>query len=224
MINEINNGDKGSIVREVINAMIRKLNEKEASNTDYQALVNKPTINGVALEKDVSLEKLKILKTIDIKLAENNKSFYTKDDITKLISDSYSNIANGFTKYIIVSALPSIEEAEENIFYLIKRTNTSNKTNQYYKYIFLKDTSSFEQIGDESVAQEYTCRDLQGTKDGKNMEFKSDKYILGTSRVYVNGVRFFAGKGYKEADDTTISLSNYIPKDVDELIIEAIFN
>lgn len=48
--------------------------------------------------------------------------------------------------------------------------------------------------------------------------------MLGTSRVYVNGVRYFKDISYKEVDDTTITFGTYAPKIDDVLMIESILS
>ena len=68
-------------------------------------------------------------------------------------------------------------------------------------------------------------QELLGTKDEKNQTFTCrNPYMLGTSRVYVNGVRYFKDISYKEVDDTTITFGTYAPKSDDVLMIESILS
>lgn len=68
-------------------------------------------------------------------------------------------------------------------------------------------------------------QELLGTKDEKNRTFTCrTPYMLGTSRVYVNGVRYFKDISYKEVDDTTITFGTYAPKSDDVLMIESILS
>ena len=68
-------------------------------------------------------------------------------------------------------------------------------------------------------------QELLGTKDEKNRTFTCrNPYMLGTSRVYVNGVRYFKDISYKEVDDTTITFGTYAPKSDDVLMIESILS
>ena len=68
-------------------------------------------------------------------------------------------------------------------------------------------------------------QELLGTKDEKNRTFTCrSPYMLGTSRVYVNGVRYFKDISYKEVDDTTITFGTYAPKSDDVLMIESILS
>lgn len=68
-------------------------------------------------------------------------------------------------------------------------------------------------------------QELLGTKDASNRTFTCrNPYMLGTSRVYVNGVRYFKDISYKEVDDTTITFETYAPKSDDVLMIESILS
>ena len=68
-------------------------------------------------------------------------------------------------------------------------------------------------------------QELLGTKDESNKTFTCrNPYMLGTSRVYVNGVRYFKDISYKEVDDTTITFGTYAPKSDDVLMIESILS
>ena len=68
-------------------------------------------------------------------------------------------------------------------------------------------------------------QELLGTKDASNKTFTCrNPYMLGTSRVYVNGVRYFKDISYKEVDDTTITFGTYAPKSDDVLMIESILS
>lgn len=68
-------------------------------------------------------------------------------------------------------------------------------------------------------------QELLGTKDASNRTFTCrNPYMLGTSRVYVNGVRYFKDISYKEVDDTTITFGTYAPKSDDVLMIESILS
>ena len=66
-------------------------------------------------------------------------------------------------------------------------------------------------------------KSLIGDKNGGNDTFTCDKYILGSSRVYVNKIPQFLGRHFEELNNTSIRFFEYLPEGQDELLIEAIF-
>lgn len=223
------------------NTMINAVDEKTAKTTLIRVESNKSyVISNEALKTtyiDVDFydnDKKLITSTKNY----NQKPFITPYDCYYISITLYDNTIDNNSKINFGDGskvqIEQNDVATEIEPYVIKIQNNKKDiaSTLLYKAIidYVGDTDNsvvnIKWVKDHfNSALEYTCRELQGIKDGKNMEFKSDnRYILGTSRVYVNGVRFFAGKNYTETDDATITLSSYIPKDVDELIIEAIFN
>ena len=103
----------------------------------------------------------------------------------------------------------------------------------------LTGTDMFVRVYDQSAMEDKKIRlslfnqdnaqlktqELLGTKDASNRTFTCrNPYMLGTSRVYVNGVRYFKDISYKEVDDTTITFGTYAPKSDDVLMIESILS
>ena len=63
---------------------------------------------------------------------------------------------------------------------------------------------------------------LIGEQDGVNKHFTTEKdFIIGTSQLYVNGIRFFINIDYEEMK-SEIGFLVYLPKETDILIFEAV--
>lgn len=72
--------------------------------------------------------------------------------------------------------------------------------------------------------QSFEIEELEGKRDGRSSLFTTSRpYVLGTSSVWLNGVRLFAGRSYTEVDTNTINFEDYIPKDDDDILLEAVF-
>lgn len=63
---------------------------------------------------------------------------------------------------------------------------------------------------------------LIGEQDGVNKHFTTEKdFIIGTSQLYVNGIRLFINIDYEEMK-SEIGFLVYLPKETDILIFEAV--
>ena len=65
--------------------------------------------------------------------------------------------------------------------------------------------------------------ELTGGQDGINLEFTTAKsYTLGSSELYVNGVRLFIGLDYYELDEENIQFESIIPEPEDVIVFECV--
>lgn len=71
----------------------------------------------------------------------------------------------------------------------------------------------------------YSYELLSSQADGRNTLFKtSKKFVAGSTRVYLNGQRYFAGISYTEENDNeSIRVQDELPDRNDIFVIEAIF-
>ncbi len=65
--------------------------------------------------------------------------------------------------------------------------------------------------------------ELTGRQDGSNVKFITAKsYILGSSELYVNGIRLFIGLDYLERDQDNIEFKSIIPEHEDVIVFECV--
>ena len=68
-----------------------------------------------------------------------------------------------------------------------------------------------------------TIRPLIGEQDGVNTHFTTEKdFIIGTSQLYVNGIRLFIGLDYLELDQNNIEFISIIPEPEDVIVFECV--
>jgi hypothetical protein len=105
-------------------------------NGSYTALTDKPKINNITIDGELSLDDLGIQKSGD---------YTTSDDVNKAIGDALEGITG--IDFKIVESLP--ETGEKGIIYLV--SNNGKDLNIYDEYIWLSDSSSFEKIGSTDI-------------------------------------------------------------------------
>lgn len=143
-------------------------------------------------------------------------------DITKESKDTA--VSQYLAKKIYNTLLGKIEAAEKKI------------PSDYLTNESLKDTATQEDLAklrkdleadiDEvmQARQIYSAEQLVGA-DGRNTVFvTSKKYVSGSTRVYLNGQRYFNGISYNEQNDNkTIKITDTLPEKDDIIVVEAIF-
>ena len=64
---------------------------------------------------------------------------------------------------------------------------------------------------------------VSGEQDGSNKDFTTDRtFILGSTSVYVDRLRYFKDLDYEETSDTTFSFISFAPKLEEEIILEGV--
>ena len=64
---------------------------------------------------------------------------------------------------------------------------------------------------------------LIGEQDGSNVNFTTaESYTLGSSELYVNGIRLFIGLDYLELDQDNIEFKSIIPEPEDVIVFECV--
>lgn len=213
MIEEIKNKEKGLSVREKLNELISQVNKGISANTDYGVLSNKPAINDVKLEGNLTLEQLGILAKIKEAIQENNKEYYTKDEVTQLIDDTLKQLSGSdvtkedLEEYLLKSSFEEFQkEVEEKI-------SKKNKQKEFKKCdIISKERTVTGYLRDSDTQRVY------------NFEKES-------SSIYLNGVRYFPEDWRYDrtsgeirfmvlgSDENLLSL-----KETDSLYLEAYFD
>jgi hypothetical protein len=62
---------------------------------------------------------------------------------------------------------------------------------------------------------------LSGDQDGVNTTFTTPKsFVLGSTKVYINGLVYILGVDYTETDSSTIELTTFVPFSTDQLFVE----
>lgn len=138
--------------------------------TDYEWLENKPSINGVTLVNDLTLDDLSIqpkgdyanksdipTKTSDL---ENNSNFATVSDIPQLLSQLENDLGYQTLTDVmgIIASIPQFklevvdtlpETGEKMTLYLV--SNGSDYGDVYYEFIWIEQTTSYELIGSTAI-------------------------------------------------------------------------
>lgn len=91
-IQEISNRERGLSVREKLNMIIRLLNEEDRQITDYTSLRNLPSINERKLKGSLSLADIGVDDLIERKIADNNREYFTAEEVRRLIAETFNNL------------------------------------------------------------------------------------------------------------------------------------
>lgn len=91
-IAEIQNGERGLSVREKLNTLIRLMNESVREIEDYEALRNLPSINERKLKGNLSLADIGVTELIDRKISDNNREYFTAEEVRALMTDTINNL------------------------------------------------------------------------------------------------------------------------------------
>ncbi len=219
----------------------------------YNDLNDRPTINGRELHQGSTLDELDIQpkgnylpdtaldnyydKDSTFSKNEIVLSYATKDDISnkvdkvidhRLISDTELNkLASDITPL-------QLTNKENELKSILVRKNTSELI---VAPSFNGESKEYIRLYNETTEKEYKIKlatlfnsassvleAKRLTRDKETENFICPKYLLGTSSVYVNGVKYFRGQGYQEVNDTSIAFNSYIPElSNDTLMIEAVW-
>lgn len=92
----------------------------------------------------------------------------------------------------------------------------------YQKAMSAKIAAIEEQLKVLTTA-ERTVITLSGDKNGKNVEFTTDeKFASGTSRLYINGIRYVPGTDYLEVEGGKVILLTHVPASSDVMVFVAV--
>ena len=125
-------------------------------SSDYDSLDDKPTINGVTIEGDLTTELLNIpvgnIEELRTNIKDNlvnaiNELHLDAENFSQAITEKVNGIVSFTIKW--VEELPSEDKAEQNTVYLVPKTSMIEEDN--YCEEFLYTDHGWEKIGDTKV-------------------------------------------------------------------------
>lgn len=80
-----------------------------------------------------------------------------------------------------------------------------------------------DKVNDLDIMMSREIVELTGEQNGSNVNFTTAKsYTLGSSELYVNGVKMFIGLDYVELDQDNIEFKSIIPELEDVIVFECV--
>ena len=80
-----------------------------------------------------------------------------------------------------------------------------------------------KRISELEATDERVVISLTGDQNGKNVVFGTEtSYVVGTSQLYINGKRNYAGSDYLETSDSGIVVLTHVPEAGDVLVFTAV--
>ena len=217
-------------ILDTINTLIAAITDGAGQSISYKDLTDKPTLNGVEIVGNQTTGKLKI------KIAETADSeTYNETVASKAYVDAVEaaavaaaqNAANAALADKLdkdLSNLESVTYMGENAKLLVitsdgaLRMVSAADVAAYTNIINRVENSSLE----AALKTHRKSDTITGVQDNSNKSFTTSyNYMPGTSAVYLNGVRMYAGVDYRETNNGFEFLT-YTPKNTDIIIFEAV--
>lgn len=226
LIENLQIGCTGAQLVAKINEIISALNGVEQT-TDYEALTNKPSINGVTLLGNKTTGNLLFeladagdYSTLIATLATKAELTAAETNIIDLASEAVkSELASRIPMdYSEVNESTMINDAAY-IYVLskegLRKVSIANLCNN----VALKTVS----VGtlEKAVQSQLVMLEVSGEQNGENVNFKVDRaYIYGTSHLFLNGQRLVSGSDYIE-DKVGFAMLTHAPEQSDSLVFIA---
>lgn len=138
-------------------------------------------------------------------------------EATKIANSAVvADIDTKLEEYSETTELPTLLSINKDSIYDLKVWDPEKKVMLKFPVVNLLTSLS-------NVVLTKQVKSLIGEKNGKNDTFTCDKYILGSSRAYINKIPQFLGRHFEELNNTSIRFFEYLPEGSDELLIEANF-
>lgn len=225
-------GCTGQEILDAINALIAAHNEGEETGVvSYNALADKPQINGVELKGNKNTAALLVAMAgctdYDNIMATLATKKYSDDGDTTLVeaaaAAAQAVLDNKLDKDL--SNIDLITYMGDNASILVitpdnRLCRVSTKDLASYTGIVNATANSSQE---SSVKTQRKTLPLTGDQNGSNLVFTcTSGYTLGTSALYLNGNRLYAGTDYREDNSHQITFLTYIPEAADIILFEAI--
>ena len=216
---------------DTINAIIAVINSGYGLEISYNDLQDKPIVNGVELkgEQTTSDLKIKFSEAADFSTWENalaTKSYADAigDDAVDAAEEAVSVALDGKLNKNLSNIDASDVIADDSFIPVViggKTVKVKASVLATYSGIKNKVESSSLEV---AIKNQRTSLTISGTQNGTNRVFSiSPAYRLGTSAVYLNGNRLYAGTDYIEDNSTQITFTNaWTPSSTDIILFEAI--
>lgn len=218
-------------ILDTINALIAAITGGAGQSISYNDLTDKPILNGVEINGDQTTENLKI------KIAETaDFETYNETVASKAYVDAMEDAAVDAAQAAALEALAGKLDKDLSNLDLITYMGGSasilvlTSDNRLCR-VSMKDLASYTGIvnatanssQESSLKTQRKTLPLTGDQNGSNLVFAcTSGYTLGTSALYLNGNRLYAGTDYKEDNSHQITFLTYIPEAADIILFEAI--
>lgn len=247
MIKEILNNESGKSVREKLNKVIEMLNSVQVVATSYKTLSDKPSINEKVLEGDTTLNDIGVDALIDEKITENNKAYYTGEQVAEMIQQSIDKLQgievdlSQFAtknevgeKYwelyneVVPRDLTLVEQFTGNMgafddgrIYFFDLVN--EKPTYIYGQQFMKIIK--EAIGGGTTASDRQIKQMTytaGTTEARLIDVRG--FDFDNSRVTINGVVKYPTIDYIKAGEVAIQFKDYTLELGDVVVMDGYFS
>lgn len=169
------------------------------------SLYDKYTLVLENLKKVYNVKKNTLLAT-DNKLQDNVTTI-----ITQKVTDNIITAINNSVNPTITTKKSSMQKTTKKTAYITPLRDSILRT----RTDILTRTLNIQEIKNQTIKNKKRGV-LNGQKNGQNFIFTSEtSFVIGTSELYINGVRYFLNDDYTEANDNQININTYIPKDDD---------
>ncbi|MBR4536213.1 MAG: hypothetical protein IKO62_06095 [Bacteroidales bacterium] len=223
LIENLQIGCTGAQLVAKINEIISALNGVEQT-TDYEALTNKPSINGVTLLGNKTTGNLMFELADAGDYSTLIATLATKAELTAA-GTNIIDLASEAVKSELASRIPmDYSEVNEStmindaayIYVLskegLRKVSIANLCNN----VALKTVSS--STLEKAVQSQLVMLEVSGEQNGENVNFKVDRaYIYGTSHLFLNGQRLVSGSDYIE-DKVGFAMLTHAPEQSDSLV------
>lgn len=218
-------------ILDTINALIAAITDGAGQSISYNDLTDKPTLNGVEIVGEQTTEALKIKISEAADYDTYNSSMATKSyveavrlsAIAEALEAAQAELAGKLDKDLSNLDLITYMGGSASILVLTsdnRLCRLSTKDLASYTGIVNATANSSQE---SSLKTQRKTLPLTGDQNGSNLVFAcTSGYTLGTSALYLNGNRLYAGTDYKEDNSHQITFLTYIPEAADIILFEAI--
>ena len=224
-------GCSGQQLLDAINALIAAHNSGESVGVvSYNDLTDKPTINGVEINGDMTTASAKI-KTSETEDYATIQETYA----TKRYADTAKTDAVDAAQTAVQEALDSKMDKDlgniEAVDYFSNESLIPIVTRDGVRKTTLVNVASYTKIQNETamsavdtaLAKERKTLTLEGEQDGSNKVYTVvEGYKPGTGLLFLNGNLQSPDEDYEETDSRTITLIHIAPESEDKLTFRAV--
>lgn len=217
-------------ILDTINALIAAVAGGTGQSISYNDLTDKPTLNGVEINGDQTTEnlKIKIAETADIDTY--NEAWAMKTYVDAVRDEAIAEAQNAAQAELAgkldkdLSNLEVVTHMGDGAYIPVMTPSGMVKvsTENLVAYIGVKskvENSSVEM----TIKSQREPIAVTTMADGNTTRFSvQDYYTLGTSAVYLNGNRLYAGRDYVEVNSRTFEFIGWKPNAENNILFEAI--
>lgn len=217
-------------ILDTINALIAAITGGAGQSISYNDLSDKPTLNGVEINGDQTTDNLKIKIAETADFGTYNEAWASKAYVDAVEAAAVAAAQNATNAALAnkldknLSNLDAVTHMGDGAYIPIITPNGIVKvsTEDLVAYIGIKsrvENSSIEM----TIKSQRDYIVVTTVADGRITRFSvQDYYTLGTSAVYLNGNRLYAGRDYVEVNSRTFEFIGRIPTADDNILFEAI--